>query len=370
MQQQHQAWGHAQGYDSNYHKRPRRAPAVPSFQAGFQVGTYVRTDSLLFSHVRRHRHIHTYTHKQIHRDALLRHRVLCQLNKSFILVATHDNYLICFDQHAVDERIRLERLLRAVGAATSPAATAAACGPAAVPASVASSAAIIRVSIKPMVLKRFSPEQLALLATPACRAFLARFFFDYQLLEGHGALILRSLPKIVDALPDVMDFFPRLLADFDAIQQHQQQGVGRGGAGGGAGTTGNYDDDGTVSSLFLPSALRDTLNSRACRYAIMFHTELSRTRCKALLRELATTCAFPFQCAHGRPSCVPLCRLAAEDDGGDVVYEASDTQLKWRPLGGKSPPPTPLRFRRGLRKVHLRRFGKALQQHERAGSEG
>lgn len=286
--------------------------------------------------------------------------MVCQLNKSFILVTTHDGYLICFDQHAVDERIRLERLLRAVGAATS---AAAACGPATVPASVASSEAITRVSIKPVILKRFSPEQLALLATPACRAFLARFFFDYQLLQGHGALILRSMPQIVDAVPDVMDFLPCLLADFEAMQQHQQQGDG------GGATTGNDDDDGTVSGLFLPSALRNTLNSRACRYAIMFHTELSRNRCKVLLRELATTCAFPFQCAHGRPSCVPLCRLKVEDEG-DVVYEAPDTQSKWRPLGGKTPPLTPLRFRRGLHKVHLRRFGKALQQQERAGGEG
>lgn len=37
----------------------------------------------------------------------------------------------------------------------------------------------------------------------------------------------------------------------------------------------------------------------------MFNDELSREECIALLERLAAS-AFPFQCAHGRPSMVPL----------------------------------------------------------------
>ncbi len=199
-----------------------------------------------------------------------------------------------------------------------------------------------------MLLKRFTAEQLATLATPACRAFLARFCFDYQLLESHGALLLRSVPRIVDVVPDVNDFLPQLLRDFESMQQHQHGGGGGGGGGGDE----EDSDDGTVQGLFLPSALRETLNSRACRFAIMFHTEINRGRCKELLNELATTCAFPFQCAHGRPSCVPLCRL--EDSGGVVVSERNrhhDDSV-------------PLRFRSRLGKVHLRRFGEAMRQEQ------
>lgn len=37
----------------------------------------------------------------------------------------------------------------------------------------------------------------------------------------------------------------------------------------------------------------------------MFNDELTEEECKQLVRRLSR-CAFPFQCAHGRPSMVPL----------------------------------------------------------------
>lgn len=37
----------------------------------------------------------------------------------------------------------------------------------------------------------------------------------------------------------------------------------------------------------------------------MFNDELKKEQCQELLRKLAD-CAFPFVCAHGRPSVVPL----------------------------------------------------------------
>lgn len=37
----------------------------------------------------------------------------------------------------------------------------------------------------------------------------------------------------------------------------------------------------------------------------MFNDVLSMTECEALVRRLGQ-CSFPFQCAHGRPSMVPL----------------------------------------------------------------
>ncbi len=47
---------------------------------------------------------------------------------------------------------------------------------------------------------------------------------------------------------------------------------------------------------------------QACRSAIMFGDELSLEECTRLVRDLAR-CAHPFQCAHGRPSIVPLVTL-------------------------------------------------------------
>ncbi|KAI1427563.1 hypothetical protein F5Y12DRAFT_737208 [Xylaria sp. FL1777] len=57
-----------------------------------------------------------------------------------------------------------------------------------------------------------------------------------------------------------------------------------------------------------PEGVLDMINSRACRSSIMFNDPLSREECANLLTSLAD-CAFPFQCAHGRPSMVPLIDL-------------------------------------------------------------
>lgn len=63
-------------------------------------------------------------------------------------------------------------------------------------------------------------------------------------------------------------------------------------------------------SLFhgCPQGIIDLINSRSCRSAIMFNDPLTQDQCKELLRKLVQ-CAFPFQCAHGRPSMVPLVDL-------------------------------------------------------------
>ncbi|KAF2969451.1 hypothetical protein GQX73_g4114 [Xylaria multiplex] len=65
-----------------------------------------------------------------------------------------------------------------------------------------------------------------------------------------------------------------------------------------------------------PEGILDMINSRACRSSIMFNDPLSLEECADLLKRLAD-CAFPFQCAHGRPSMVPLVDL------GDNVTCAS-----------------------------------------------
>lgn len=58
-----------------------------------------------------------------------------------------------------------------------------------------------------------------------------------------------------------------------------------------------------------PQGILDLLISRSCRSAIMFNDELTPEECLTLIARLAT-CIFPFQCAHGRPSMIPVIRLA------------------------------------------------------------
>ena len=59
-----------------------------------------------------------------------------------------------------------------------------------------------------------------------------------------------------------------------------------------------------------PQGILDMISSRACRSAIMFNDVLSKEQCEMLVRKLAD-CKFPFQCAHGRPSLVPLVDVGA-----------------------------------------------------------
>ncbi|KIM68946.1 hypothetical protein SCLCIDRAFT_104473 [Scleroderma citrinum Foug A] len=54
---------------------------------------------------------------------------------------------------------------------------------------------------------------------------------------------------------------------------------------------------------WCPRVLLDLINSKACRGAIMFNDPLSLEQCQRLIKQLSAT-AFPFQCAHGR--CVNL----------------------------------------------------------------
>jgi len=73
---------------------------------------------------------------------------------------------------------------------------------------------------------------------------------------------------------------------------------------------------------WCPRELLDLINSKACRGAIMFNDPLNTEQCERLVKQLSTT-VFPFQCAHGRPSLVPLTHLTAGNEG------RKDTELRW-----------------------------------------
>ena len=103
-----------------------------------------------------------------------------------------------------------------------------------------------------------------------------------------------------------------------------------------------------------PPGVLDLINSRSCRSkltaralsttdpshslillgAIMFNDPLSQDQCRDLIRRL-TQCAFPFQCAHGRPSMIPLVDLGWEmnDDKGfdetDSSYDSMQNLMSW-----------------------------------------
>jgi DNA mismatch repair protein MLH3 len=114
---------------------------------------------------------------------------------------------------------------------------------------------------------------------------------------------------------------------------------GRGGSSAGApvhderqAATPGSRQDWTRRTAGCPAGIVDMLNSRACRSAVMFNDALSREECERLVGRLAR-CAFPFQCAHGRPSVVPLLRLAEEGPGaGDEAGKVDfvDAFRRWK----------------------------------------
>lgn len=69
-----------------------------------------------------------------------------------------------------------------------------------------------------------------------------------------------------------------------------------------------------------PQGIIDMLNSRSCRSAIMFNDILSLEECEQLVTQLSR-CAFPFQCAHGRPSMVPIVNICSSGVAEHAVDE-------------------------------------------------
>lgn len=63
-----------------------------------------------------------------------------------------------------------------------------------------------------------------------------------------------------------------------------------------------------------PKGILSLLNSRACRSAIMFNDVLTKEECQGLVEGVAET-VFPFMCAHGRNSMVPLVYLEGDIEG-------------------------------------------------------
>ncbi|XP_060750778.1 DNA mismatch repair protein Mlh3 isoform X1 [Tachysurus vachellii] len=66
----------------------------------------------------------------------------------------------------------------------------------------------------------------------------------------------------------------------------------------------------------LPLSVHNVLASQACHGAIKFNDVLSKEECCSLVASLSS-CQLPFQCAHGRPSILPLADLLHLEDGQD-----------------------------------------------------
>ncbi|KAA1101324.1 DNA mismatch repair protein [Puccinia graminis f. sp. tritici] len=101
-----------------------------------------------------------------------------------------------------------------------------------------------------------------------------------------------------------------------------------------------------------PSVLVQLLNSKACRGSIMFGDKLTNQESRKLLTELGRT-RLPFSCAHGRPTCHPLFKFGEPPPTSPVIINGSSShfdQQGHHPLAftdrsatkGNPPPSPPL----------------------------
>lgn len=67
----------------------------------------------------------------------------------------------------------------------------------------------------------------------------------------------------------------------------------------------------------LPLTVHNVLASQACHGAIKFNDVLNKEECCSLVSSLSS-CRLPFQCAHGRPSIVPLADLHHLEEQQDI----------------------------------------------------
>lgn len=253
---------------------------------------------------------------KLSKTGLQQAEVMAQLDRKFILVKTNNtqtladsgnggNLLVLIDQHAADERIRVEALLAGLCSA--------------VPNDVGSyrsklghcSSVPIIILDKPIQFTASVQEQDQFIAH-AARFAAWGILYDITTPTTSSnrpqqVVSVAALPPVITerckADPQVLVAFLRT-AVWKYAEDPSLLPVSDGS---------KTKDDTTawvqrISSC--PEGLIDLINSRACRSAIMFNDELSLQECRELVRKLCE-CIFPFMCAHGRPSMVPLIDIGA-----------------------------------------------------------
>lgn len=182
---------------------------------------------------------------------------------SFYLPSAEARQLVLLDQHAVDERIRLEEMLEGDPLSAT------------------------RLTSSPLYLERLSPRVVQTLREAI--GTVEKWGFRIVFLAG-GTIALDHVPQCLTRRHrEVLPLFADLAqwsTLFEALSAYIESGA----------------------TALIPSPIFELLQSKACRGAIMFGDALTLPTMKRMLQQLAR-CRYPFQCAHGRPSIAPLCAL-------------------------------------------------------------
>lgn len=234
---------------------------------------------------------------RVTKEALGRATLSKQVDKKFILtvVSTDEpedirqrrqgDCLVLIDQHAADERCRVEQLLRSMQYGD--------------PVYLQEP---IHCELPEGEVHRLDHINHTL-AKWQVIVETAKGRFSSDTGEKMQQVQIRGLPE---AIAERCRLNPRLAIDLlreaiwseDAVQSRHHKDLG-------------------LIPLKLPLRILDMINSRACRSAIMFNDRLDDDQCQDLLHRLSK-CVLPFQCAHGRPSMIVVANMQATADCGSL----------------------------------------------------
>ncbi|EXK46654.1 DNA mismatch repair protein MLH3 [Fusarium oxysporum f. sp. lycopersici 4287] len=257
---------------------------------------------------------------RISRHALARATVIEQVDRKFILVKlplesstsgtlAHEKQssaLVMLDQHAVDERCQLEDLMANYFTHDS---------------LVNQTSPVIEPLDRPIIFE-ISKEEWSLLEQ--YQEYFAAWGITYQTpVSSQNKILVTGLP------PSIIErcrLEPRLLIEL--LRTEVWRSVDSSVPLVRPSTTA---PDKPLISRFngCPRGILELLHSRACRSAIMFNDVLSVKQCEELISRLSR-CAFPFQCAHGRPSMAPLIDLGNGGKFGGWQESKRQKTVSWK----------------------------------------
>ncbi|KAG7837183.1 hypothetical protein KL943_001222 [Ogataea angusta] len=191
-----------------------------------------------------------------------RSHVVAQMESRFVLVRI-DGVLVALDQHACDERVRVEALYRQWTASTH------------------TVAVHIEIPVDAGEMERFARFS----------GELSRW--GIRCRHENGLVVVHEILALV-ADKDALFVRSGVLQFLDDLASKRK----RSGPSGG---------DWWVTATEMPEMYHEKIRSQACREAIRFGKTLDRDSQRRLVAALAL-CKDPLHCAHGRPTCVPLIR--------------------------------------------------------------
>ncbi|GAA6059081.1 hypothetical protein JCM10212_002052 [Sporobolomyces blumeae] len=284
------------------------------------------------------------------REALGRADFIAQVDDKFLLarlaLSTDQNVvgaeasgstLVLFDQHAVSERIRVEKLFSQLFEIERDVAR----GP------LEASRQVVVVEGKRVVVSREEADEVE-----RWQAEFARWGISIEprassiatSVDGNRRddaaepgdyvqLSIRTVPRVVASRLEDERALQEVVRGYLAQLRDGGPTLGR------SPVSSSREHDATTWTARLracPVGLVDLVNSKACRGAVMFNDPLRPDQARSLLTALADT-RFPFQCAHGRPSIVPVLNLPASTRRGqadvDPAARHGKSAIDWTKLG-------------------------------------